>query len=31
VSEAGDSWIFDVRRPEVVPENFVQVDDSQAT
>jgi FkbH-like protein len=30
-SEAGDSWIFDVRRPEVVPENFVRVDDSQAT
>jgi FkbH-like protein len=30
-SEAGDSWTFDVRRPEVVPANFVQVDDAQVT
>jgi FkbH-like protein len=28
-SEAGDTWTFDVRRPEVVPANFVQIDDAQ--
>jgi FkbH-like protein len=28
-SEAGDVWTFDVRRPEVLPEHYVQIDDSQ--
>jgi FkbH-like protein len=30
-SEAGDAWVFDVRRPEVVPQHFVRVDDTQVT
>jgi FkbH-like protein len=28
-SEAGDVWTFDVRRPEVIPEHYVQIDESQ--
>jgi FkbH-like protein len=30
-SDAGDVWTFDVRRPEVLPEHFVQIDDSQVS
>ena len=28
-SETGDVWTFDVRRPEVIPEHFVEIDESQ--
>lgn len=28
-AEAGASWVFDVRRTGIVPEHFVQVDDTQ--
>jgi FkbH-like protein len=28
-SAAGDLWTFDVRRPEVLPKHYVQIDDSQ--
>lgn len=30
-SDAGRTWTFDVRRPDRVPEHFVQIDDTQVT
>jgi FkbH-like protein len=30
-SAVGDAWTFDVRRPEVIPKNYVQIDDSQVS
>jgi FkbH-like protein len=30
-SDAGDVWTFDVRRPDVVPEHYVQIDESQVS
>jgi FkbH-like protein len=30
-SDAGDVWTFDVRRPDVVPEHYVHIDESQVS
>jgi FkbH-like protein len=30
-SDAGDAWAFDVQRPEVIPEHYVQIDESQVS
>jgi FkbH-like protein len=30
-SDGGDAWIFDVRRPEAIPEHYVQIDESQVS
>jgi FkbH-like protein len=30
-SDAGDVWTFDVRRPDVVPEHYVLIDESQVS
>ena len=30
-SPAGDAWTFDVRRPDVIPAHYVQIDESQVS
>ena len=30
-SDSGDVWTFDVRRPEAIPEHYVQIDESQVS
>jgi FkbH-like protein len=30
-SDAGDVWTFDVRRSDVIPEHYVQIDESQVS